>query len=514
MKTESVVQNIPFVGRKRSLIEDARKERASGSSSPGPSRGGENFVFEEKEGTVTLNILFALSHEKNAGFFKTGKVFEVRKAFIIRYALQMESFNTSGLRHRINVIKSKCVRFNMICMSLPCIQTFEAKLLHIESRPGRKSKNSGCDDLEFFLRCEVHSSDTDIFINSLKRVADDVRTIPEEKVPWFPRKIRDLDKCNLLITKYDPDMDQDHPVSKCIRKGMIDVLMHPSLFHRGEPLPRVEYTPEEVATWREVYRTLRTIYPDLACRQFLGGLQQLERECGYGEDSIPQLQEVSAFLKEKTGFQLRPVAGLLSARDFLASLAFRVFQCTQYIRHASAPMHSPEPDCCHELLGHIPMLADKEFAQFSQEIGLASLGASDEDIERLSTLYWFTVEFGLCKQNGTVKAYGAGLLSSYGELIYALSNEPEYKPFNPEETAIQPYQDQTFQPVYFVSESFEDAKIKMRRYSSSIQRPFSVRYDPFTCSLEVLDQPSKIQHALGQMRDDLKILHSALEKLG
>uniref|UniRef100_A0A8C8CF86 Biopterin-dependent aromatic amino acid hydroxylase family profile domain-containing protein n=1 Tax=Oncorhynchus tshawytscha TaxID=74940 RepID=A0A8C8CF86_ONCTS len=457
MKTESVAQNIPFVGRKRSLIEDARKERASGSSSPGPSRGGENFVFEEKEGTVTLNILFALSHEKNAGFFKTGKVFE----------------------------------------------TFEAKLLHIESRPGRKSKNSGCDDLEFFMRCEVHISDTDIFINSLKRVADDVRTIPEEKVPWFPRKIRDLDKCNLLITKYDPDMDQDHPVSVYLsniaRLPFICVLMTLLLLSFNR---------------REVYRTLRTIYPDLACRQFLGGLQQLERECGYGEDSIPQLREVSAFLREKTGFQLRPVAGLLSARDFLASLAFRVFQCTQYIRHASAPMHSPEPDCCHELLGHIPMLADKEFAQFSQEIGLASLGASDEDIERLSTLYWFTVEFGLCKQNGTVKAYGAGLLSSYGELIYALSNEPEYKPFNPEETAIQPYQDQTFQPVYFVSESFEDAKIKMRRYSSSIQRPFSVRYDPFTCSLEVLDQPSKIQHALGQMRDDLKILHSALEKLG
>uniref|UniRef100_A0A674CD37 Tyrosine 3-monooxygenase n=1 Tax=Salmo trutta TaxID=8032 RepID=A0A674CD37_SALTR len=438
------------------LIENARKERASGSSCPGPSRGGENFVFEEKEGTVTLNILFALSHEKNAGFFKTGKVFE----------------------------------------------TFEAKLLNIESRPGRKSKNSGCDDLEIFMRCEVHSSDTDIFINSLKRVADDVRTIPEEKVPWFPRKIRDLDKCNLLITKYDPDMDQDHPgfSDPEYRKRRRFIAELAANYKHYSHVVSLEYTPEEVATWREVYRTLRTIYPDV--------------ECGYGEDSIPQLRKVSAFLKEKTGFQLRPVAGLLSARDFLASLAFRVFQCTQYIRHASAPMHSPEPDCCHELLGHIPMLADKEFAQFSQEIGLATLGASDEDIERLSTLYWFTVEFGLCKQNGTVKAYGAGLLSSYGELIYALSNEPEYKPFNPEETAIQPYQDQTFQPVYFVSESFEDAKIKMRRYSSSIQRPFSVRYDPFTCSLEVLDQPSKIQHALGQMRDDLKILHSALEKLG
>eukprot|EP00064_Thunnus_orientalis_P014126 superscaffoldBa00002415_g14167 len=454
MKTDSVVQTAPFSGRKQSLIEDARRERSSGSSgSPGPSRYGDSFVFEEKDGRVTLNVLFALSNEKNAGFFKTGKIFE----------------------------------------------TFEAKLLHIESRPGRKSKNS-TTDLEFFMKCEVHSSDLDVFINSLKRVVDD---------------IKDLDRCNLLITKFDPDMDQEHPgySDPEYRKRRAFISELAFRYKQGDSLPIVEYTAEEISTWRAVYQKLRSIYPSLACRQFLDGLQQLERECGYGEDRIPQLREVSAFLKEKTGFLLRPVAGLLSARDFLASLAFRVFQCTQYIRHPSAPMHSPEPDCCHELLGHIPMLADKEFAQFSQEIGLASLGASDEDIEKLSTLYWFTVEFGLCKQNGTVKAYGAGLLSSYGELIYALSNEPEYKSFNPEETAVQPYQDQTYQPVYFVSESFEDAKIKLRRYSATIKRPFAVRYDPFTCSMEVLDQPSKIQNALSQMREDLKTLHSALEKL-
>ncbi|TWW64840.1 Tyrosine 3-monooxygenase [Takifugu flavidus] len=496
MKTDSAPQAVPFSGWKQNLIDDARRERSSSSEgSPGPSRYRDGFGSgsgsEEKLDRVRLNVLFTLSSEKNAGFFKTGKIFE----------------------------------------------TFDAKLLHIESRPGRNSKN-GTTDLEFFMRCDVHGSDVDVFIDSLKSIVEDVRSVPEEKGPWFPRQLKDLDRCNMLITKFDPDLDQGHPVStkdmetlsigtqndtlKWFLKGYRDpeyrkrrafIAELASRYKQGDPLPTVEYTAEELSTWREVYRQLRSVYPSLACRQFLDSLQQLEQECGYGEDRIPQLRDVSAFLKERTGFQLRPVAGLLSTRDFLNSLAFRVFQCTQYVRHSSAPMHSPEPDCCHELLGHIPMLADKEYAQFSQEVGLASLGVSDEDIEKLSTLYWFTVEFGLCKQNGSVKAYGAGLLSSYGELTHALSNEPEYKPFIPEETAVQPYQDQTYQPVYFVSESFEDAKLKLRRYSATIKRPFAVRYEPLTCTVEVLDQPCRIQNALSKMRQDMKVLQDALEKL-
>ena len=170
-------------------------------------------------------------------------------------------------------------------------------------------------------------------------------------------------------------------------------------------------------------------------------------------------------------------------------------------------------DAIHELLGHMPLLADQSFAQFSQEIGLASLGASDEEIEKLSTIYWFTVEFGLCREGKEVKAYGAGLLSAYGELLHSISDKCEHRPFEPSITALQPYQDQEYQPIYYVAESFEDAKEKFRRWVSTMGRPFEVRYNPHTQRVEVLDSVDRLENLVSQINLEMTHLTNALTKM-
>lgn len=161
----------------------------------------------------------------------------------------------------------------------------------------------------------------------------------------------------------------------------------------------------------------------------------------------------------------------------------------------------------------MPLLADPSFAQFSQEIGLASLGASDSEIEKLSTIYWFTIEFGLCKEGEETKAYGAGLLSAYGELLHALSDKCEHRPFEPSSTAVQPYQDQEYQPIYYVAQSFEDAKEKFRRWVGTMSRPFEVRYNPHTQTVEVLDSVERLEGAVSQLNIELAHLTSAIGKM-
>ncbi|XP_035477516.1 phenylalanine-4-hydroxylase isoform X3 [Scophthalmus maximus] len=341
------------------------------------------------------------------------------------------------------------------------------------------------------------------------------RNKQKDTVPWFPNDIQDLDRFANQILSYGSELEADHPgftdpVYRTRRKEFADIAYN---YRHGQTIPRVEYTEEEKATWGTVFQELKTLYPTHACREHNRVFPLLEKYCGYKQDNIPQLDDVSRFLQSCTGFRLRPVAGLLSSRDFLAGLAFRVFHSTQYIRHSSNPLYTPEPDVCHELLGHVPLFADPSFAQFSQEIGLASLGAPDEYIEKLATVYWFTVEFGLCKQGSDIKAYGAGLLSSFGELQYCLTDKPKLQAFDPDKTSLQKYPITEYQPIYFVAESFEDAKERVRKFAGTIPRPFTVRYNPYTQSIEVLDNAQQLRNLADSIGSEMGKLCEALRKL-
>ncbi|XP_043795818.1 tryptophan 5-hydroxylase 1 isoform X2 [Apis laboriosa] len=336
----------------------------------------------------------------------------------------------------------------------------------------------------------------------------------EVDMPWFPRKISDLDQAQNVLM-YGSELDADHPGFKdpIYRKRRVQFADIANNYRYGQAIPRVQYTQEEIKTWGTVFRELNHLYQKHACNEYLENWPKLVKYCGYREDNIPQLQDVNVFLKRTTGFQLRPVAGYLSPRDFLAGLAFRVFHCTQYIRHSSDPFYTPEPDCCHELLGHMPLLANPSFAQFSQELGLASLGASDEDINKLATLYFFTVEFGLCKQDGILRVYGAGLLSSVAELKHAVSVPEKTFRFDPDVTCKQECIITAFQNAYYYTDSFEEAKEKMRAFANQIQRPFGLRYNPYTQSVEVLTDAQKITAVVSELRGDLCIVSNALRKI-
>lgn len=262
------------------------------------------------------------------------------------------------------------------------------------------------------------------------------------------------------------ELEADHPgfndPEYRRRRDEIALLAPP--MDSDQPPQRVEYTEPERETWATVYEKLTALYPTHACREFV----DVFGDIGYSGNEVPQLADVSAFLTERTGFRLQPVAGLVSARRFLGALSRRVFSATQYIRHHSQPLYTPEPDIAHELMGHAPMLAIPEFADLSQKIGEGSLRADDAQVEQLATLYWFTIEYGVLVENGGLRAYGAGLLSSFGELEHALSGKVEIRPFDPWQAKDTAYPITTYQPLLWSVGSIGEAFEKMNEFVQSI----------------------------------------------
>ncbi len=232
----------------------------------------------------------------------------------------------------------------------------------------------------------------------------------------------------------------------------------------GMPIPVAPYTPEEHLLWRTIRDALEFAHEQYACDEYLACVNKLELP----RDRIPQLCEVSEKVQALSGFRLEPISGLVEPRVFLESLADGVFLCTQYIRHHSTPNYTPEPDVVHEITGHAVTLASERLAELNRLVGEAVKRTTSTDaLERLSRVYWFTIEFGVVRENGEIKAYGTGLLSSAGEL--EAMHYAELRPLDLEAASRQQYDPTKYQPILFCADSFEELYQALRQFLTHLK---------------------------------------------
>ncbi len=261
------------------------------------------------------------------------------------------------------------------------------------------------------------------------------------------------------------ELPLEHPGAKDpeYRKRRDQIASLAKKFRETGEITDMDYTEEEQEVWRYVAGELEQLHREKASPFYL----KAKKDLGISNDRIPQLTEMNKRLKETTGFRLAPIEGLVDTRAFLSWLSWRTMLSTQYIRHHSRPGYTPEPDIVHEAMGHIPMFTNPDFTDFSQFVGHGARLANDEQLERLGRIYWFTVEYGLVEAEGDIKAFGAGLLSSFKELKNAFTDNVERRPFVLEEVIEQDYDYSDMQPILYIAPSYKFLKEETRRYIES-----------------------------------------------
>lgn len=256
-------------------------------------------------------------------------------------------------------------------------------------------------------------------------------------------------------------LDPDHPGFRdqnyrARRNQIAEIALQ---YRPGEVIPDAPYTTEEHGVWQMVWEALGPAHQAHACAEYLAAIERLD----FTPDRIPQLSEVNEKVQAISGFRLEPVAGLVEPRVFLESLASGTFLCTQYIRHHSTPLYTPEPDVVHEIVGHAVTLASKPLAELNRLFGKAVKRTSSlEALNRLSRVYWFTIEFGVLREDGKLNAYGTGLVSSAGEL--EAMHKAELRPLDLEAASGHEYDPTHFQPVLFCADSFDAMYQALRDY--------------------------------------------------
>lgn len=215
----------------------------------------------------------------------------------------------------------------------------------------------------------------------------------------------------------------------------------------------IQYSADENTIWHDLITRQVPMLPGRACKQWIAALNEMN----FPKNRVPQLKDISSVLDQHTGWSVAPVPALIGFQEFFELLANKQFPVATFIRRREDFDYIQEPDIFHEVFGHTPPLTDHRFATFVEAYGKAGLAADPKDHVMLARLFWFTVEFGLVKTDEGIRAYGSGIMSSPGELVYAVESEqPERKSFDPVDVLRTPYRIDILQPIYFVIDSFDE----------------------------------------------------------
>lgn len=260
------------------------------------------------------------------------------------------------------------------------------------------------------------------------------------------------------------ELNPDHPGFRdtAYRKRRNQIAQIAVDYRRGQTIPDAPYTDAEHQVWRLVWESLAPVHARFACSDYLDYLHRV----ALPHDRIPGLQAVSDKIHGFSGFRLEPAAGLVQPQVFLGALSRGIFLSTQYIRHSSTPLYTPEPDVVHDVIGHAAVLAHPELAHLHRLFGQAAERATTADaLSRLGHVYWFTIEFGVLRENGALKAYGAGLLSSAGEL--AAIEHAALRPLDFGEMETQAFDVTQYQPILYCADSFSQICASFEAYLRS-----------------------------------------------
>ena len=214
------------------------------------------------------------------------------------------------------------------------------------------------------------------------------------------------------------------------------------------------YTPAEHGVWKTLFERQTKLLPGRACDEFVQGMRDLP----IGAGQIPDFLRLSDVLMKRTGWQIVAVPGLVPDAVFFEHLANRRFPAGQFIRKADQLDYLEEPDVFHDVFGHVPMLMNPTIADYIQAYGQGGLRAQKlGKLTQLARVYWYTVEFGLIRQQQGLRIYGAGIASSYAESIFALeSPSPNRLRFDLERVMRTDYRIDDFQESYFVIDHLDE----------------------------------------------------------